>query len=366
MLTILGVPDDVGVQHIQVQTVYSFFHALLCGLGSVSGGEEDFLARYEDVKNEALAMLRTGALTAQDVERLVAKQPQAFGWDHVFIDEGQDWPENERDLLRCLFSSGKFVIADGMDQLVRGTECDWQAGLPPAASQRVFLPICLRMKAGLGRFCNEMAAALGMGTWNIAIHPDAPGGRVVVVEGDYFADRALHDGLVVAAAQSGNQPVDMLGCVPPTMVIRDDGNHPVSSLPADRLRTWGYDVWDATTADARTGYPLSASEFRVVPYDSSRGLEGWITILWGLDDFFEYKTSEWHARQTAADSTDADRQASLHAARWLMIPLTRAIDTLVIQVSQGPSRLHAVLERVADSCQDFVEWRAVSEPDNPS
>jgi hypothetical protein len=125
------------------------------------------------------------------------------------------------------------------------------------------------------------------------------------------------------------------------------------------LRAWGYDVWDGTLADARTGYPLSPSEFRVVSYDSSRGLEGWITVLWGLDAFFDYKVNEWHARQPAAAS-DGGRRAALHAARWLMIPLTRAIDTLVIQVDQRPSRIHTVLERVAERCQDFVEWRTAA------
>ena len=150
MLTMLGVPDDVGTRHIQVQTVYSFFYAVLRGVGFVSGEEDDFLDRYEGIKDEALAMLRTGALTKQDVEKLITQRTQTFHWDHVFIDEAQDWPENERDLLRHVFPSGKFVIADGVDQLVRGTECDWQMGLPAAASRTTFLPICLRMKAGLG------------------------------------------------------------------------------------------------------------------------------------------------------------------------------------------------------------------------
>jgi hypothetical protein len=215
------------------------------------------------------------------------------------------------------------------------------------------------MKAGLGRFCNEVASALGLGAWNLEVHPDAPGGRTLIVEGDYFADRTLHDGLMSAGTAAGNQPVDMLGCVPPTLVSRDEANRPASSLPAQRLRDWGHNAWDAARADARLWYPVSVSDFRVVPYDSSRGLEGWITILWGLDDFFEYKTSEWQMRQSAGVPSDAERQAALYAARWLMIPLTRAIDTLVIQIGHRPSRVRNVLERVAEQCHDFVEWRTI-------
>jgi hypothetical protein len=116
-------------------------------------------------------------------------------------------------------------------------------------------------------------------------------------------------------------------------------------------------VWDGVVADVRTGYPVSPTEFRVLQYDSSRGLEGWTVFLWGLDDFFEYKIGEWHRSHAASEAADADRQASLFAVRWLMIPLSRAIDMLVIQVGGRASAFKSTLRQVADSCQDFVEWR---------
>jgi hypothetical protein len=359
MLTLLGVPDDVGDRHIQIQTVYAFFFAILKGLGLVSGSDEDFLNRYEDRKSEALAMLRSGALTADDVGRLRAEHPQGFDWDHVFIDEGQDWPENERDLLRFLWPLERFVIADGVDQLVRGVECNWQAGLPAGTSRSVFLSTCLRMKAGLAEFCNALAQAVGLSSWKVGVHADAPGGRVLIVEGDYFADPSLHDCLLAAAAAAGNQPIDLLGCIPPNLVVRDTENRPVRSAPAEQLRARGHKVWDGVLADIRTGYPIDPSEFRVVQYESSRGLEGWTVFLWGLDDFFEYKLTEWQAG-APLPAADAERQANLYAARWLTIPLTRAIDTLVIQIGVKQSSLRAALWQVAEACQDFVEWRVVS------
>jgi hypothetical protein len=78
-----------------------------------------------------------------------------------------------------------------------------------------------------------------------------------------------------------------------------------------------------------------------------------------LDDFFDYKVGEWQSKASAA-GPNGDRQAALFAARWLMIPLTRAIDTLVVQVGGRDSPLKAVLREVADVCQDFVEWRVVT------
>src|SRR5206468_4236003 len=115
-----------------------FFHGLLRGLGQVSGGEDDFLPKYEALKEEALALLRAGAVTMKDVADLAARQPLAFGWDFLFVDEAQDWPENERDLLRFLYPSDRFVIADGVDQLVRGVECNWQTELAPEQTKTIF------------------------------------------------------------------------------------------------------------------------------------------------------------------------------------------------------------------------------------
>jgi hypothetical protein len=40
-----------------------------------------------------------------------------------------------------------------------------------------------------------------------------------------------------------------------------------------------------------------------------------------------------------------------------MIPLTRAIDTLVIQVAARSTPFKRALLQIAKACVDFVEWR---------
>jgi superfamily I DNA and RNA helicase len=44
-----------------------------------------------------------------------------FAWDHVLVDEGQDWPEDERDILYQCFGPHRCIVADGVHQLIRGT-----------------------------------------------------------------------------------------------------------------------------------------------------------------------------------------------------------------------------------------------------
>ncbi len=285
------------------------------------------------------------------------EQTEAFGWDFVFVDEGQDWPEDERDLLRRFYPSSQFVIADGVDQFVRGQKaCDWQSGLPKSAVRILNLTTCLRMKANLAHFANQFAAALGLPGWSVDANAQAPGGRVVVVEGDYFAVMGLHQRLLDLNAADGNQPVDMLLCVPPKLV-KHPADAPPRSLVAERLEGEGFSVWDGVSTAVRDSYPVSVAQLRIVQYDSCRGLEGWVVIALGLDELHRYKRETWQPPAAEPGSfSDDPEEAHRHAVRWLMIPLTRAVDTLVIQVEAGPSSVREALGKAAETCSDFVEW----------
>ena len=112
----------------------------------------------------------------------------------------------------------------------------------------------------------------------------------------------------------------------------------------------------------REHYPTDREELRFVQYDSCRGLEGWTTINYDLDLLWDYKVrqrlSECHAHDPLMESRE--EEAERHAARWIMIPLTRAIDTLVINLSSVPGPLHSVLWRAAKNRPDFVEWIKLS------
>jgi len=362
LLTLVGAGDATHARSIQVQTVHSFLGSALRGLGLLAP-QEDLLSRYEALKGEALALIREGGLTTGDVERLLREHPEAFGWDFLLIDEGQDWPEDERDLLRFLYPARQFVIADGVDQFVRSeSACDWKAGLAKSDVRVIALARCLRMKAALALFANALAEELGLGGWHVEANHDAPGGRVIVVEGDYFASRELHDRLMHANETDGNQPVDALVCVPPALVIREEGCG-IRSAAAEKLAAWGHAVWDGVSTEVRDSYATSTQQVRVVQYDSCRGLEGWIVIALGIDEFFRYKEQSWQPPGgQGVPYSDDPAARSRFASRWLMIPLSRAVDTLVLEVGAGRSRLKESLQRVADRNPDFVEWHRIAGP----
>ena len=353
LLTLVGDAQGLRERGIQAQTIMSFFASVFGGLGLLTA-ERDYLEGYASLKAEALALL-----TKEDIEGLVQEHSEVFSWDFVFIDEAQDWPEDERDLLRRFYSSTQFVITNGVDQFVRGqAACDWQGGLSRSAVHVLNLTTCLRMKANLAHFANQFASALDLPGWSVDANTQAPGGRVLVVEGDYFAVPGLHQRLIDLNAAGGNWPVDMLMCVPPKLV-KHLADTPPRSLVAERMERSGFSVWDGVSTTVRDSYPTSVDQLRIVQYDSCRGLEGWVVIALGLDELYRYKQATWQppAAEPGSFADDAE-EAHRHAVRWLMIPLSRAVDTLVIQVEGGPSRVREALRHAAEACVDFVEWQA--------
>ena len=89
------------------------------------------------------------------------------------------------------------------------------------------------------------------------------------------------------AAKLGNYPIDLLACVPPSLVL---GRASRNTLVARaRPCSQGKKVWDASSVDVREHFPTDRDALRIVQYDSCRGLEGWAVINYGFDDFWEYK-----------------------------------------------------------------------------
>src|SRR6185312_5151032 len=161
--------------------------------------------------------------------------------------------------------------------------------------------------------------------------------------------------LMKAHEADGNQPVDTLFCVPPAAVIREEAV--VRSTAAWQLEQWGHAVWDGVSTEVRDSYANSVAQVRVVQYDSCRGLEGWAVVLLGLDELYRYKLASW--KPPSSDYSDDPAGASKFAARWVMIPVTRAVDTLVIELGPAETPLHHALRRVASQHPDFVEWHSV-------
>lgn len=362
LLRLMGVNQGAADRSIVIDTVHSFMAKILRGCGILGGEDPRFYERYEAYKEEFLGYVKEAALSKGDLRKMVEGNPDSFDWDFIIVDEAQDWPTNERDILYSLYDHRRFVLADGIDQFVRSDgggshrRINWRQGLSIKESQVVSLRRSLRLKGNLCRFINAFAKSMGLEDWEVETNSEVFGGRVIIVEGAYSKAPEAHERLFEEHKRYGNEPIDMLVCIPPELAKESRSGG--CSVAAAKFKDWGWQVWDGSFEEERKKGPESLEQLRIVQYDSCRGLEGWTTVNLGFDKLYDRKLCR---RLEEVGETDIfsspERDAHLHAAQWLMIPLTRAIDTLVIQVPLSDHIVKENLRAAAERCEDAVEWR---------
>lgn len=354
LLFLLGVPGSYEGGGVEVRTAMSFVYAWLGKLGL--NPARDSFDQYEDHCAECLGMIEAGAITREEISRVIDDDPESFAFDAFIVDEGQDWPQPEARLLAALYGGEKVAIADGREQLLRGRPTDWSRTLSVGQpSEERSLTRCLRMKRNLGIFANSVARLAGL-NWQIEPNDEAAGGKVIVLVGSYADDDALLARLLREAREGGNQEVDFLHCVPPSNVIERDGAR--ASKLGTALVARGHSIWDGVDEVTRRDFPRSPDLFRVLQYDSARGLEGWTTVLEHFDDAWDYKRRDWQAQHARGDNHvagDPQRAASLAAWRWCMIALTRPMDTLVMTLRDKSSTTSELVLKAARENPDFAE-----------
>lgn len=349
--------NDTSDGLLRVDTVHSFVWKLM---DQVPLFEErhrkNFLPLYEEIVETLAEAIENGLLSENDIQRIRLKE--AFRLDHVMIDEAQDWLEAERRLMFGLFEPKQFVIADGIDQLVRRTgRTAWTDGLgkdqfhqAPAEKRS------LRQKPNLNRFISAFCKANEL-EWDLQPSEELTGGRVVIVVGDYTHE--LHSILYADCKEAENEAYEMLFMAPPKMVLREllpNSKEVRHFALRDIWNSWGLKLWDGTDSDIRKEYPTDILEHRVVQYDSCRGLEAWTAICLQLDSFFDWKKTQWADDGTELALYSEEEQRRRFALRWTLIPFTRAIDTLVITLASETSPIGQTLKTVANQLPDIVEW----------
>ncbi|TIL66184.1 DNA/RNA helicase [Mesorhizobium sp.] len=326
-LALMNIPADGEGGGLAVRTSMSFMYAWLRRLGVLEDDGVD-LANYEQKCRQALEYFEKEALDPAEIETIKSTDFLQFDFDAILIDEAQDWPQAEADLICRLYGGSAVSLADGVSQLVRGSPTNWKSSVSGQSKvgQR-HLQSGLRMKANLCAFANALAEEVGL-PWRVDVNREGPGGRIVLVQESYANLGELQKEVLASALNAGNMPVDLLHCVPPSGVIHD-GERRVSRL-GQKFVAQGWKVWDAVDERTRRQFPRSAEELRIVQYESCRGLEGWTTVLEGLDEFWELKRSQASQNQSMGAGSESGASSEAIAWRWCMIPLTRPIDTVVI------------------------------------
>jgi hypothetical protein len=349
LLHLMGLRDGLDEATIRMQTSEQYFWELLQAWGMAPTPAAGAPFPHDDYvtgKRDLAELLRGITPDALRQESAWKGNPSLFHWDIVMVDEAQDCPDEERDLLAAIFTPERLVIADGVDQLVRRDgRCDWNRLAEAGRRQIVPLRKALRLKSNLCRFVEAFVTKAGL-DWDLKLNEDVAGGKVILIDGSY--DTSMHDEIMSLHRIAGNKPIDALFCV-------TSGGAAHHADIGRRLEGWGHAVWDGTSDASKDSIPESLEQFRIVNYKSCRGLEGWTVVCLDFDRFLEQQAIE-ASRLTGTTYETREEFAARYASRWGMIPMTRAIDTLVLQVN-GKSFWGGQLLELASSRSDYVEVR---------
>ncbi|UPT76687.1 AAA family ATPase [Sulfurovum sp. XGS-02] len=346
LMVLSKIPDRIE-NAVHIQTVYSLIASLLKTLGVIPDKlPEDFLKKYDEYKHEALRYIKDGVVDQKDVDTIMNENSGEYDWDVILIDEAQDWPSNEFELLYYFYGSKLFFIADGTSQMIRTQiKSDW---LLKHKSHDYILNKSLRLKVNLAQFCNQFASEIGLKRWSMEINNDLVGGQIIICTGTLENNLEHINQVLEDSIKSGNTYVDNLVCIPPSYA-KGKAKQIIESL--------GIEVWDGTNEKVRRGYPTSNSMLRLIQYQSCRGLEGWSSINVGFDELYELKFNEYlNSNPVLTNFETIEDYAEKKAAQWLMIVLTRAVDTQFIHIRDTQSNLAVHLRNVAIKHKDFIYW----------
>ena len=369
-LALADMPSGIDTYTVNVTTLHKFFYEIIIGfevgeiLISKNGKKyiSDFINKYQGLLSLLDEYLEAELINEIDIQNLMTSRHDQVGWDFLLIDEAQDWDEIEKKLIFKIFGKEKVVIADGVDQLIRGQKkCNWVHKLRMDEFQKTNEKRGLRQKVNLVNFVNELAKKLNI-NWSLEPKEELIGGSIVIKTNSY--DSLFHKEIFKSCILNGNSAYEMLFLVPPILVkneqVINEFNQKInkkSFIHLDDFKNKGINLWDGTNSDLRNEYVVNLDEHRLLQYESCRGLEGWSVICLDFDEFIKYKMETFKEEETdelALETFEEKRNRFVYL--WSVIPMTRAIDTLVITLKDPNSHIGKILKEIHNENPDFVKW----------
>lgn len=265
--------------------------------------------------------------------------------DFIFLDEAQDCTPSEKMIFEYVFGYDRVVVAKSALQKIRRiTAANW--GIP-----NIRLNIGLRQKRNIVNFLKSLTDKMGISDTCAGFEPahGLEGGKIII-DSKYTTD--LHTQLENNCQNSGCSNYDILILVSPEQV---KDNH---FIRADLWREKGkINLIDGTNTKALASCRPNEliDSCRIFQYESCRGLEGWCTVCYNLDEIVKHKYHEMPLNTEIINNPEKLRLEQVF--QWIMMPLTRAIDTLVITISDTNSEIATMLRSVAAEHPDFVECK---------
>lgn len=356
LLYYAGETQKPGEKSVQVSTLHSFFLDLLVTLDVRKNKVIDINSYFNDGGNyekdlKELLNIKIPSYTGSDFKYLKELEPK-IDWDYIFIDEAQDWMSVEKDILFKIYGPERIIVADGIDQFMRsGNKLYWEDGIEKKNVLKDSLS--LRQKNNLVSFVNSIADRLDV-DWEVNPNDSFTGGEVYITDG---YSRDLHEALLSRGRIFKAEPYDLLFLVPRQSVKKDH------FILYDVFQEDGIHIFDGTNPYNRNRFPIIAEDSRLYQYDSCRGLEGWTVVCYKFDLIFNNKKDDYlkkihNGQIVLPEGVTEDEYTNDLAALWILMPLTRAIDTLVITLDNPNSYIGTILKKLSSQkgLKDYVYW----------
>ena len=355
---------------IHIQSVQSYMYELIDFFKLLTKKEKDNFLNIYPNKIKELSDLIKGKALSEDELREGANKYQGCQYDYAFIDEGQDWPNEEAFVISKIFGYQNTVVAHGINQEVRGEVFDWNTILPNDKDRQETRMItrpkkARRMKSNLLSFTQEFSRDLLLDDAYMEMEPQEEGGSVFIIVGNYlYANKMRFEKFLKERKTGVTYNIDLLNCVPSVDTIKINKEERRYSKSAKIYGTFGYPLWDATGEKTRREMPDTTNVMRFVNYQSSRGLEGWSVFCHGFDSFWDEmikkggETYEVLSNQSdlfISASQNKEEFVKDYAAKWCCIATTRAVDSIVIQINNKNSFLGKKLFDMSKQT-DFIYW----------
>ena len=153
-------------------------------------------------------------------------------------------------------------------------------------------------------------------------------------------------------ALSKIENLDWLFLVPPERVVNNSS--PINDFLCDH----GFDVLNWIDENSRDTFASNVNDYRVLQYESCRGLEGWNLILDHFDSFLTMKLRSFSGTDFNPEREILDYEDEIveHLWNWLSMVLCRGMDTVVMHVDNARSPVGRFLIDRCRAMPDVVEF----------
>lgn len=294
----------------------------------------NFTNKYEALLSELLNLIMVA--DKNDIEQLKSNLSE-LNYQYIFIDESQDWYQQEKDILYLIFGSNNCIISYGSHQLLRNNRpLNWNIGT--SSVHDLLLNTSYRQKTNLCHFLNDVSSRLDL-TNEIQINTKIPGGQIKIYNKELSLQH-YNSFYQYCIDQCKNAAYDIL-----LLVNSSDTLHKT-------LKHNNISIHDGTIEKNKAIIPNDMDASRVFNYQSCRGLEGWVVIVNNLDLFLNDIEK---SIEVAEESLSLQETKDKVCTQWLYMILSRPIDTLVISFKNPNSKYAKLLNDIANDHSDYCE-----------